>query len=153
MLIDVLLKKYHRLVEKEEQQTLTSVPYTHSLDTGTAQLVVTRNYRRSSSENAAIQQEVEVMLQNRVIVPSNREWCSPVVLIKKLDGTYRFCADDYRKLYKITVKDTHHPLRLISDLLDQPQGYYNWFSTCDLKSGFWQPPLKQDDGSAKKTAF
>lgn len=78
------------------------------------------------------------------------EWCSPVVLIKKPDGKFRFCVD-YRNFNKVTVKDTHPP-PLISDLLDQLQGY-RWFSTCDLKSGFWQLPLTQSDGSTKKTAF
>ncbi|CEP17044.1 hypothetical protein [Parasitella parasitica] len=77
--------------------------------------------------------------------------CSPVVLIKKPDGSFRFCVDYYRNLNKVTVKDKF-PLSLISDLLEQLQGY-SIFTTCDLKSGFWKLPLNKDDGSAKKTAF
>lgn len=93
------------------------------------------------------------MLEKDVLVPSNSAWCSPIVLIKKSDWSpnnlsYRFCVD-YRNLNRVTVKDKY-PLPLIADLLDRFSGY-SWFSTCNLKSGFWQLPL--DPASAKKTAF
>lgn len=74
-----------------------------------------------------------MMLKKGVIMPSNCERCSPVVLIKKPDGSFRFCVD-YRNLNKITVKDKL-PLPLISDLLERFQDY-TYFTTCGTKSGF-----------------
>ncbi|CEP12473.1 hypothetical protein, partial, partial [Parasitella parasitica] len=138
------------VTEESEEQTVTTAPYSHSIDTGTSLPTVTYDFRRSPAEQEAIKKEVELMLKKGVIVPSNSEWCSPVVLIKKPDGTFRFCVD-YRKLNKVTVKDKF-PLPLISDLLEKFEGY-KYFTTCDLKSGFWQLPLNKTDGSAKKTAF
>ncbi|KAG1062758.1 hypothetical protein G6F42_027352 [Rhizopus arrhizus] len=153
MVDDEILKKFPKVViEESEEQTVITAPYSHSIDTGTAWPTVTRDFRRSPAENEAIQKEVDMMLKRGAIVPSNSEWCSPVVLIKNSDGSFRFRVD-YRNLNKVTVKDKF-PLPLsISDLLERFQGY-KYFTTCDLKSGFWQLLLnKADDGSAKKTAF
>lgn len=88
------------------------------------------------------------MLKAKVIVPSNSDWCSNVVLVKKPDLTYRFCVD-YRKLNLVTVKDKY-PLPRIDDLIDKLRGA-KFFSTIDLKSGYWQLPMDPQD--AKKTAF
>ncbi|KAG0974626.1 hypothetical protein G6F29_012091 [Rhizopus arrhizus] len=150
LMVEEILKKFPKVIEESEEQTVTTAPYSHSIDTGTAKPTVTRDFRRSPAENEAIQKEVDMMLKKGVIVPSNSEWCSPVVLIKKPDGSFRFCVD-YRNLNRVTVKDKF-PLPLISDLLERFQGY-KYFTTCDLKSGFWQLPLNKRDGSAKKTAF
>ncbi|KAG1032135.1 hypothetical protein G6F25_011541 [Rhizopus arrhizus] len=150
LMVEELLSQFPQVTREDEEQSVTTAPYTHSIDTGNATPTVTRDFRRSPAENEAIRKEVEVMLKKGVIVPSSSEWCSPVVLIKKPDGSFRFCVD-YRNLNKVTVKDKF-PLPLISDLLEQLQGY-SIFSICDLKSGFWQLPLNKDDGSAKKTAF
>ncbi|CEP14754.1 hypothetical protein [Parasitella parasitica] len=118
----------------ELSKILTTAPYRHSIDTGDAKPIVTRDFRRSPAENEAIAKEVETMLKKKVIVPSNSNWCSPVILIKKPDGTFRFCVD-YRNLNKVVLRG------------------YKYFSSCDLKSGFWQLPPNDQDGSSKKTAF
>ena len=66
-------------------------------------------------------------------------WCSPVVLVQK-DGTTRFCVD-YHHLNNITVKDSF-PLPLVDSSLDALNGS-QWFSTLDLKSGYWQVELEE----------
>jgi len=77
---------------------------------------------------------INEMKENGVIEESHSPWISPAVLVKKKDGSLRFCVD-YRKLNAITVKDSY-PLPRIDDILSQLSGNI-WFSTLDLKSGYW----------------
>ena len=96
--------------------------------------------------------EAEKMIQDMerqgLIEPSKSPWSFPVVMVKKKDGTLRFCVD-YRALNHITVKDSY-PLPRIDDTLDALSGS-KWFSTLDLKSGYHQ--VKMADEDKEKTAF
>ena len=56
------------------------------------------------------------MLDAGVIRPSNSPWCNAVVLVRKKDGSLRFCID-FRKLNSLTVKDSH-PLPRICEMLE-----------------------------------
>ena len=94
------------------------------------------------------QSQVRNMLEQGVIQPSASPWASPIVLVKKKDGKYRFCVD-YRKLNSVTQKDAH-PLPRIDDLLDSLHGSV-MFSTLDLRSGYWQINMHPND--REKTAF
>ena len=66
---------------------------------------------------------------------------------QKKDGSLRFCVD-YRNLNKITKKDSY-PLPRVDDLLDSLADA-QWFSTLDLRSGYWQ--VEVDPADREKTA-
>ena len=61
------------------------------------------------------------MLDSGVIIPSNSEWASPSVLIRKKDGTVRWCID-FRAVNAITRKDAF-PLPLIEECRDLLEGW------------------------------
>ncbi|GFT10349.1 retrovirus-related Pol polyprotein from transposon 412 [Trichonephila clavipes] len=94
----------------------------------------------------AKQEEVGTLLremqENDIIEPSSSLWASPIVLVRKKDGSTRFCVD-YRKLNDVTKKDSY-PLPRIDDTLDTLSGH-KWFSTLDLKSGYWQVEIHPED--------
>lgn len=105
-------------------------------------------YRVSPKEREAIQKQVKEMLEDDVIQSSKSAWASPVVLVRKKDNTLRFCVD-YRKLNSVTKRDVY-PLPRIDDTLDRLRDA-KFFSSLDLKSGYWQ--IEVDERDREKTAF
>ena len=91
---------------------------------------------------------IQEMLDIGAICKSHSLWASAVVLVWKKDGGLRFCID-LRKLNERTIKDTYS-LSWIDETLDSLQGS-QWFSSLDLKSGYWQ--VEMDEESNPLTAF
>ncbi|GBM64115.1 Retrovirus-related Pol polyprotein from transposon 297, partial [Araneus ventricosus] len=91
---------------------------------------------------------VKEIVDNGIIKQSSGHLASPIVLVKKKDGSTRFCVD-YRKLNEITKKDSY-PLPGIDDTLDA-LNVSQWFTTLDLKSGYSQVEVRPED--REKTAF
>lgn len=107
-------------------------------------------YRTSPHASREIDRQLQEMLDNDIIQPSNSEWHSPVVLVKKKNSTYRF-ACDYRALNKITIPMSF-PLPHIESVFDAiGEAKATYFTNLDLMSGFWQMEL--DEGSRQKAAF
>ena len=119
----------------------------HTIETDGPALCQPYRHQNHAVRREAIAQ-VQQMRPNSVIRPSNSPWASPVVMLKKKDGSLRFCVD-FRQLNTATVKDAH-PIPRIDDLIDALHGA-RWFSTIDLKSGYWQVPIQEWDN--EKTAF
>ena len=88
------------------------------------------------------------MLDAGVITESCSEYAHPVCLVRKKDGSVRWCIDT-RVLNSYTVKD-RFPLPKIEQCLDTLCGN-RYFSTLDLASGYWQIEIAPED--QKKTAF
>ncbi|KAL2231154.1 UNVERIFIED_CONTAM: Transposon Tf2-12 polyprotein [Sesamum indicum] len=95
-----------------------------------------------------LKKKIEELLGKGFIRPSTSPWGAPVLFVKKKDGSMRLCVD-YRQLNRVTVKNKY-PLRSIDDLLDQLKGA-TIFSKIDLRSGYWQLRIAEND--IPKTAF
>ena len=91
---------------------------------------------------------IQEMLDRGAIWPSQSPWCNAVVLVWKKDGTLRFCID-FRHLNARTKKDSY-PIPKYLETMESLVGA-RYFSTMDLKSGFWQVKVSED--SCQYTAF
>ena len=92
--------------------------------------------------------QLEDILKKGYILPSVSPWGSPVLFIKKKDGTLILCID-FRQLNKVTIKNKY-PLPRIDDLFDHLKDA-RIFSKIDLRSGYHQVRIKEED--IKKIAF
>lgn len=110
---------------------------------------VRQRYRRiPPSEYEAVKEHINQLLSTQVIQESSSPYASPIVLVRKKDGSLRMCVD-YRQLNSKTRKDAF-PLPRIDESLDALSGAC-WFSTLDLASGYNQVPVTEAD--RPKTAF
>ncbi|XP_052622433.1 uncharacterized protein LOC128127784, partial [Lactuca sativa] len=105
-------------------------------------------YRLAPPEMQELSSQLQELLGKGFIRPSSSPWGAPILFVKKKDGSHRMCID-YRELNKLTVKN-RYPLPRIDDLFDQLQGA-SWFSKIDLRSGYHQVRVRDED--VQKTAF
>ncbi|XP_071139789.1 uncharacterized protein [Mytilus edulis] len=120
----------------------------HYIDTCNAKPVKISPRRVALKQRDVLEEELKKMIDKNLIEPSCSPWAALVCLVKKRDGSIRFCVD-FRKLNERTVKDAY-PLPRIDDTLDTLSGG-KWFSCVDLASGYFQVEVAEED--KYKTAF
>ncbi|XP_041451951.1 uncharacterized protein LOC121405348 [Drosophila obscura] len=112
------------------------------------QVVSQAPYRVSEPKKEIVSRMVEELLEQDIIIPSTSEYASPVVLIKKPNGSDRLCVD-YRRLNKL-IKKENFPVPNIEERLQEAKRF-KYFSSLDLNSGYYQIEVAPE--SRKFTAF
>ncbi|CAF3363996.1 unnamed protein product [Rotaria socialis] len=142
------LLKNHIILFDTSQSRIIKTDIHHVINTGNHSPINAKPYFKTIEQRKNIQHEIDNMLKAGIIIPSHSPWSSPVVLLKKPNGEFRFIID-YRKLNSITTKDCY-PQPTVEELINRLGGH-SWFTKLDLKSGYYQIPIHPADKS--KTAF
>ena len=142
------LEEYHHIFSIVEGERGETSLVEFNINTGNSTPIKQAARRVPFAAREEIAAQLSKMQEEGVIQPSKSPWASPVVLVRKRDGSLRFCVD-YRALNAVTKPEVF-PLPRIDDLLDK-LGHSKYFSTLDLKSGYWQ--IRVSTSSQEKTAF
>ena len=143
-----LLSHYSEIIANGPDDLGHTTVMQHHIDTGNASPIRQQARRIPLPRRETVRKLLDEMLKKDIISPSKSPWASPIVLVTKKDGSIRFCID-YRKVNSVTHKDAY-PLPRVDDTLDTLVGSV-WFSTIDLKSGYWQVEVSPEH--REKTAF
>lgn len=146
--LQMLLNEYRDIFAQSSKELGKTDWVQHVINTGDAAPIRQRPYRVPQAQKARIEKCIDEMLEQGVVRPSNSPWASPVVLVKKPDGSDRFCVD-FRAVNSVTRKSSY-PLPRIGESLESLSGSA-FFSCVDLQNGYWQILLEDD--SKEKTAF
>ena len=148
MRLEELLNEYKDVLSVDEYDMGLTDLIQHDIDTGTERPVRQQLRKTPMAYHPIIEQHIQTMLKQGLIEPSRGDWASNIVLVQKKDGAFRFCID-YRAVNNKSRKEIF-PLPRIDASLDALSGA-TWFTTLDLRSGYYQVPLNPRD--AHKTSF
>ncbi len=143
----LLIKHSHVFARDDNDLGFTHI-VEHDINTGDSPAIRQPPRRIPMSQQEDCDKEIQSMLKKGIIEPGTSPWSSPIVLVRKKDGSLRFCVD-YRRLNSVTKFDAY-PLPRIDETLDALGGA-QWFTTLDLISGYWQVGLTPE--ARMKSAF
>lgn len=143
-----LLYKWRNAFSQHEEDFGHTGIVKHQIHTGAAPPSRERYRPVPPSLYSELQALLKNMLDRGVVRESSSPWAAPIVLVRKKDGSWRFCVD-YRKLNAVTHKDAY-PLPRIEESLTGLKAA-KFYSTLDLASGYWQ--VEVDPADREKTAF
>jgi len=144
-----LLREYNDVFSSRDHDVGLTRAICHEILLAAGTIPIRQPTRRLRPEKEKeVSRQVQDLLDRGLIEPAHSAWSSPVVLVWKKDGSWRFCVD-YRKLNSVTIQDAY-PLPQIDESLDALAGS-KYFSTLDLLSRYWQVSLSPD--AQEKAAF
>ena len=120
----------------------------HKINTGNATPIRQKLRRTPKCFEEEEKKHLDQMLEKGIIEPSSSDWASSPVLVRKKDGSLRYCID-FRALNKVTVRDAF-PLPNMSDCIESLKGS-TFLSTLDMQAAYWNIKVHKDD--KHKTAF
>lgn len=148
-----LVTKFADIFHDNDLQLSFTNKIKHEIKTTDELPVHTKSYRFPFCHKEEVSNQIQKMLNDGIIRPSQSPWSSPIwVVPKKADASGRKkwrIVVDYRKINEKTIDD-RYPIPNIEDILDK-LGKCNYFTTLDLASGFHQ--IEMDENSIPKTAF
>ncbi|CAF0859482.1 unnamed protein product [Brachionus calyciflorus] len=137
-----LIDNYSEIFSKNDED-IGTVPENfgvHDIELSENKPIRQRPYPIPYAKEQVVKECVEKMLKMNIIEPTNSSWASPIVLVKKPDGSERFCVD-YRKVNGVTLKDSF-PMPNIENRLNKLHGS-KFFTSLDCISGYWQIKLSE----------
>ena len=143
-----LIVEYEQLFALDDLELGKTDLVKHKIELHNPKPFKERHRRIPPHQYEEIRKHLKEMIEIGAIRKSNSPWCSAIVLVKKKDGSLRFCID-LRRLNERTIKDSHS-LPRIDDSLDFLNGACI-FTSLDLKAGYWQ--VMMDEDSIPLTAF
>ncbi|GFS82016.1 retrovirus-related Pol polyprotein from transposon gypsy [Trichonephila clavipes] len=141
-------KELEKLIQDYKPEKTASTDVTMRIILKDEEPVCQHPRRLAFTERQEVNKQIEEWLNEGIIRPSSAEYASPIVMVKKKDGSSRMCID-YRKLNQKLVKDKF-PLPIIEDVLDTLQEA-KVYSTLDLRNGFFHVDVDED--CRKYTSF
>ena len=120
----------------------------HKIEMVTDDPVRVKPYPIPYSLREELKQDIEQMLDMGVIRKSDSPYSSPIVIVRKKDGSNRICID-FRRVNKLSRFDSEPMIR--------PQDIFSrisqdkYYSKFDMTKGYWQIPMRKQD--IAKTSF
>jgi len=132
---------------EEYQDIFTDVPSItnvgeHGIQLTSVEPIKGKPYPLPHAMRETLERELDSMLAMGVIEESTAAYASPIVMVKKPDGSTRVCID-YRKLNSVTVFDPE-PMPTAEEIFAKLAGD-RFFSKFDLSKGYWQVPVREED--------
>ena len=137
--VGALLAEYNDVVRQEVGRARDIC---HEIDTGNEKPIRTCPYRLAPAWRDQLREEIRVLQESGTVVPSTSPWSSPMVPVRKSDGTVPLCID-FKRVNYITKPDPYL-MPHIDEMIDQ-LGEAHYLSKLDLNKGFYQIPLAQVD--------